>query len=204
MRKWFPEVENSRLMKVCGMTHSTFHRFAQDMGLTKSARGLRGIRKRHAAHIKKLCEANGYYDSLRGKPMSEAARQGLASLCKDIREGRREHAFKILKRENPRKYQQMLKRKSEARKELIRKEKFRAAYGLTRHTKLKAVVLHKYTKSQTRHRSSAIRRGYLLMEDCSEQSVERYNIYYDSETQRSALFEQNLTADGFRVIEWKE
>jgi hypothetical protein len=63
------------------------------------------------------------------------------------------------------------------------------------------VVLNPYTRRQAEHRYNALKRGYYVMEDCSEQGGERWNIYYDESTRRSAVFERNLKADGFRVIE---
>ena len=198
--RWFPEVENSKLMEASGMSHSTLHRFAREFHLTKSERGLRGIKKRQAAHIKKVCERNGYYASLRGHPVSEACMQGTARMWQEIREGKREHPAKILKRTNPRKYRKWMQRKSEERRETIRKELLRVKYGLERKTRLKAVVMCKYTRSQTCHRYNALRRGYIVMQDCSEQGGERYNIYYDQNTQRSPIFETNLINDGFHVI----
>jgi hypothetical protein len=42
------------------------------------------------------------------------------------------------------------------------------------------------------------------MTDCSEQGGERYNIYYDKDTERAEIFERNLIADGFHIKEWKE
>ena len=197
--KWFPEVENSRLMTASGMSHSTLHRFAREFHLTKSERGLRGIKKRQAAHIKRVCEKNGYYASLRGHPLSEACMQGTARMWQEIREGKREHPTRILKRTNPRKYRKWMQRKSEERRETIRKELLRVKYGLERKTRLKAVVMCKYTRRQTSHRYNALRRGYIVMEDCSESGGERYNIYYDDQTHRSEKFEKNLISDGFNV-----
>ena len=89
--KWFPEEENSRLMKASGMSHSTLHRFASEFGLTKSPKGWKRIKKRQAAHIKRVCEKNGYYDSLRGRQPSEACRKATAQMWQDIRDGKREH-----------------------------------------------------------------------------------------------------------------
>jgi hypothetical protein len=66
------------------------------------------------------------------------------------------------------------------------------------------IVLCKYTRRQVGHRYHALKRGYFVMEDCSEQSGERYNIYYDNNTQRSQRFERNLEKDGFHVKEWRE
>lgn len=204
MRRWFPEEENSRLMKASGMSHSTLHRFARELGLAKSDAGIKRIKKRQANHIKRLCEKNGYYDSLRGRQPSEACKQATAQMWQEIRDGKREHPAVIMKRENPRKYRQWMKRKSEERKKAIRLEHARLVYGLERKTKLKCVVLQKYTRSQLCHRSNALKRGYIIMEDCSEGSGERYNIYYDGETQRAPIFEKNLMADGFRVMEFNE
>jgi hypothetical protein len=200
--KWFPEEENSRLIAASGMSHSTLHRFARELGLTKSPRGIKRIKKRQAAHIKRLCEQNGYYDSMRGRKMSEACQRGVAKMWQEIREGKREHPARILKRRNPRKYRKWMERKSEIQKEIIRKEMLRAAYGLARQTRIKCIVVYKFTRSQLAHRHNALKRGYILMEDSSEQSGERYNIYYDKETNRAPIFERNLVNDGFSVKEW--
>ena len=75
LRRYYPEVEGPVLMQLSGMSHSTLHRFAREMHLVKSAKGLRAIKRRQARHIKKVCERNGYYDSLRGRQPSEACRK---------------------------------------------------------------------------------------------------------------------------------
>jgi hypothetical protein len=198
--KWFPEEENSRLMKASGMSHSTLHRFARELHLTKSTAGMKRIKRRQARQIKRVCERNGYYASLRGRPVSEACREGTARMWQEIREGRREHPARILRRTNPRRYRQWMKNKSHARKEVIRKEKLRVKYGLERKTRLRCIVMVKYTRSQVCRRYNALRRGYILMQDCSDEGGERYNIYYDEQTQRSEAFEQNLQQDGFHVL----
>jgi hypothetical protein len=200
--KWFPEEENSRLMKASGMSHSTLHRFARELGLTKSRKGMKRIRRRQAAHIKRVCEKNGYYDSLRGRKPSEATCKAAAQMWQEIREGKREHPARIMKRTNPRKYRKWMERKSQERKETIRKENLRVLYGLERKTRLKCIVMCPYTRRQTSHRYNALKRGYLVMEDCTEQGGERYNIYYDSETERSPIFEKNLLEDGFHIKQW--
>ena len=202
--KWFPEEENSRLMKVSGMSHSTLHRFAREFGLTKSPKGIKRIKKRQAAHIKRVCEKNGYYDSIRGKQPSEACRKATAQMWQDIRECKREHPARIMKRTNPRKYRKWMERKSQERKETIRKETRRVLYGMERKTRLKCIVMCKYTRSQTSHRYNALKRGYIIMEDCTEQGGERYNIYYDNETERAPIFEKNLLKDGFHLLRLSE
>lgn len=200
--KWFPEEENSRLMKASGMSHSRLHRFAREFGLTKSPKGIKRIKKRQAAHTKRVCEKNGYYDSLRGKQPSEACLKAIAQMWQDIREGKREHPARIMKRTNPRKYRKWMERKSQKFKETIRKETRRVLYGMERKTRLKCIVMCKYTKSQLNHRCNALKRGYIIMEDCAEQGGERYNIYYDNETERAPIFERNLLKDGFHIKQW--
>ena len=199
-RKWFPEVENSVIAEASGMSLNVLHKFARQYGLTKSEKGLKGIKRRQAAHVKKLCEANGYYDSLRGRQPSAAAVEATKKRWQEVREGKREHPIKALKRTNPRKYKRKMQKKSEERKELIRKERRRDLYGLERKTNLH-LPMNKYTKRQVSHRYNALKRGYYVMLDCSEGSGERYNIYYNEDTKRSQYFERNLIKDGFKVVQ---
>ena len=88
--------------------------------------------------------------------------------------------------------------------ETIRKETRRVLYGMERKTRLKCIVMCKYTRSQTAHRYNALKRGYIIMEDCTEQGGERYNIYYDNETERAPIFEKNLLKDGFHLLRWSQ
>ena len=117
---------------------------------------------------------------------------------------KREHPAIIMKRENPRKYRKWMENRSKERKETIRKEMRRVLYGMERKTRLKCIVMCKYTRRQVSHRYNALKRGYIIMDDCSEQGGERYNIYYDNETQRSSIFEKNLLKDGFQLKQWSE
>lgn len=198
-RRWFPEVENGVLQSASGMSHSTLHRFARQFGLKKSEKGMKGIKKRQASAIKRTCERNGYYDSIRGRRPSQACVEGTARMWQDVRDGLREHPMKVLKAKNPRRYNRLMKKKSESRKELIRKEVLRVIYGLERKTKLPCVVVNRYTRRQVGHRYYALKRGYMVAEDCSESGGERWKIYYDDATERSEEFEKNLKEDGFDV-----
>jgi hypothetical protein len=93
-----------------------------------------------------------------------------------------------------------MERKSQERKETIRKETRRVLYGMERKTRLKMIVLCPYTRRQVAHRYNALQRGYILMADCSEHGGERYNIYYDDDTERTPIFEKNLLDDGFKLL----
>ena len=199
--RWFPVTENKRLMKASGIKESTLHRLARTYGLKKSEVGLRRILVRSAQKNKRKMEENGYYASKRGKQPSEATMRGVQRMWEEIREGKRLSPLQSLKKHHPRKYQLWRKHKGESRKELIRKERMRAKWGLERKTRLITVVMQPYRKSQTAHRFSAKKRGYILGDSCLEGSGHRYVIYYDDMTNRSEKFEQNCIKDGFRFVE---
>ena len=202
--RWFPVTENSRLAHASGMGLSTLHRFARSLGLTKSRKGMKAIRRRVAAYTKKLCEKNGYYDSLRGRTPHPNSAEGTRRMWQEIREGKREHPFAIMKRKRPRSYRKYMQRKSESRRELIRRDTIRLKWGLPQRTRLRNVVMQPYTRSQTSHRYYAQKRGYILADDHSEGSGTRFMIFYDDETNRAPIFERNLIKDGFRIERWTE
>ena len=192
-RKWFPVTENARVAAAMGVGQSFVHRIARKEGLKKTAAGLKGIMKRTARRIKKKCEKNGWYDSLKGKAPSE---QCMRAYNEYLHSDRYVHPMNNMRKKNPKRYARLMKERSEHRKELWRKERMRMLYGMDRKTGLK-VVLKKYTRRQVCHRSNALKYGYFLSTDSSEQGGERYIIFYDDNTRRSDIFERNCVADGF-------
>ena len=195
--KWFPVTENRRIGKAMGVCISTVQKFASELHLAKSEVGMKAIKRRQTAAMLKANIRNGCYDRKRGHPVSEATMAGNRRRWEEQRLGIREDAAAKMKRENPKKYAEWMRKKSEERKELIRKERQRAIYGLRRETKLIAVVLNKYTRRQIAHRHNALEKGYLLDENCREGQPGRYVIYYDEKTRRSERFEKNCIEDGF-------
>lgn len=195
--KWFPVTENKRLAKAMGVCISTVQKFASELDIRKSEAGMKAIKRRQTAAMLKANIRNGCYDRKRGHPVSEATMAGNRRRWEEQRLGIREDAAAKMKRENPKKYAEWMRKKSEERKELIRKEKMRVVYGLERQTTLKAVVLKPYTRSQIHHRHMALEYGYLLDEDCREGQPGRYIIYYDDKTDRHPRFEQMCLANGF-------
>ena len=85
------------------------------------------IRKELVRDIKRTCEKNGYYDSLRGRGMPENALIGLRKLYEEGFS-----AISRLKEKSPRKYKKYLEKMSESHKDMWRKERLRAKYGLER------------------------------------------------------------------------
>ena len=62
LKDHFHDKENSKLSSALNISLSTLHRFARELELTKSEAGMRAIKKRQAAQIKKVCEENGYFE----------------------------------------------------------------------------------------------------------------------------------------------
>lgn len=203
LRRYYPMTENGRLAVAMGIGRNRVIAFAKEYGLSKSEKGRMVIKKRQVEKMRATNIRNGYYDSKRGHPCSKATMDGLRRRWMEEKAGIRENAKLKMKREKPERYRQWLEKSSAIRKELIRKEKLRIKYGLERKTRLKAVVLMPYRRSQIARRYSALRRGYILTEDCSEGNPDRYVIYFDEETERNEVFERNCIDDGFQIRRWR-
>lgn len=197
--RWFPTTENSRLAKAMNISMYKLHDFARQLALTKSEAGMRAIKRRQTKAMAKTNHKNGCYDRKRGHPPSEATLEGNRRRWEEFHQGLRESPYETLRRRDPKKYQAVKEKRSQNRRELIKKEIRRVIYGLERKTRLKTVVINPYTRSQNAHRHNALKRGYLLDMDCSEGQPGRYVIYYDDETERSERFERNCIKDGFTI-----
>lgn len=197
LRRYYPVTENGRIAIAMGICLETLRRIKESYGLKKSAKGKAAILKRRVSRAAKTNERNGCYDRKRGRPVSDATREGVRRRWAKVYAGECLSPLALLKARDPEGYAAMVERRGRERKECIRKEKLRMVYGLGRKTNISVVVLKAYTQSQRHRRYSALKRGYLLDVDCSEGTAGRYVIYYDDETQRSEVFERNCIADGF-------
>ena len=187
----FPKNSNRRLMKWFGISFSTLQRFKRELGLQKD---MRAIRKQLAKDIKKTCEKNGYYDSLRGHAPSEACQEATRKMWA---EGF--HPMKQLKAKKPRRYRMVLRKRSEKRKELWHKERLRLKYGLERKTRLHIPL------NNIPHRAAAHK--YLMIRQCNyfaDPLGDPYVVCYDSQTQRSARREATAAKHGLKVVEADE
>lgn len=188
--KLFPKNSNRRMMEWFGISFSTVQRFKNELGLKKD---MKAIRRQQTMDVKKTCEENGYYDSLRGKPVSEACKEGSRRL--------RASGFcpmRALKKKNPRRFKAVIRRRAEARKELWRKERLREEYGLERKTKLRL--------SQRPITSSAASFKFLMIHKRNYFAVPGHTwwIAYDSETDRSERSEATARKHGFEIIEGED
>ena len=154
---------------------------------------MKAIRRQLTKDVKKTCEENGWYDSLRGNPTSEACREGSRRL--------RASGFcplKALKKKNPRRYKAYLRRRSEDHKELWRKERLREEYGLERKTKLNI--------PQRPMKGAAASFKNMMTHRLNYFSVPGHTwwIAYDSETNRSERSEATARKHGFEIIEGED
>lgn len=189
--KLFPKNSNRRMMAWFGLSFSTLQRFKREFGLEKD---MKSIIRQQANDTKKICERNGYYASLRGKKPSEACFDGARKLFASGF-----HPMKQLKANNPRKYRKLMRKKSEQRKELWRKERLRAFYGLERQTNLR-IASSPLSHSASAHKHAMIKCCNYFADPLGDPHV----ICYDSETQRSAQREATAAKHGLKVVEADE
>ena len=189
--KLFPKNSNRRMMTWFGIGFSTLQRFKREFGLEKD---MQAVRKQQAKDIKRICERNGYYASIRGKAPSEACMEAARRL-----RAAGFHPIKQLKANNPRKYKRLMQKKSEQRKELWRKERLRMVYGLERRTKLR-LPLNSLT-----HAASACK--YMMIRECNyfaDPDGDSHIICYDSQTRRSEKREATAIRHGFTIVEGED
>ena len=189
--KLFPKNSNRRMMTWFGISFSTLQRFKREFGLEKD---MQTIRKQQAKDTKRICERNGYYASLRGKKPSEACFDGARRLFASGF-----HPIKQLKATNPRKYKRLMRKKSEQRKELWRKEKLRAFYDLDRQTNLR-IPSSPLSHSASAHKHAMIKCCNYFADPLGDPHI----ICYDSDTRRSARREATAARHGLKVVEADE
>ena len=189
-KKLFPIHSTRRIAEWFGLSFSSIQRFKRELGLKKN---MKAIGREHVRDIKRTCEANGWYDSLRGKAPCEAAIEGTKRL-----RAQGYHPLLALKEKNPRKYRKVLQKRSEARKTLFAKERRRMLYGLERKTKLR-VLLSPLSPSARSFKHSMIKRFNYFADD-----AHRDWVCYDSTTRRNAKSEETAIKHGLRIVEGED
>ena len=64
--------------------------------------------------------------------------------------------------------------------------------------------LRRYTANQIGRRRKAVKLGYILHPDKSDEGGHRYTLYYDESTRRGDKFERASWRAGFEVKRWTE
>lgn len=192
-RRLFPITLNRDMMRLFGLSFVTMQRFKRQLGLTKNKKVI--IRKQ-AEVCKKVCEQNGYYDSLRGHAPSEACLEAARQM-----RANGFHPMKALKRKNRRKYNKCIERRSEARKELMRKERLRVDWGLGQHTNLH-IPYDPYGRKRCTFKNTCKQVGYIPGK--AHDPNERWIIYYNNDTKRGVTREQHGVALGFKFLPYED
>lgn len=190
LRELFPVTMNHQLMEWFGMSHSTLHRFARELGLTKNREV---ILKKHAMQIKAICRRNGYYKSIKGKKPSQ---QCIEATKKKWAEGFR--PIIRLKEISPRRYKALCRRMSEERKALIEREKRRYSLTLMQLSNLPTHLYSgdRYSNTDRFIRYYAKQKGYILG-SIDPDAGERHVIYYTDQMIRLPRFERSATLKGW-------
>lgn len=186
----FPKHSNRRIMQWFGISFSTMQRFKRELGLEKD---MRKIRRELTRDVKRICEKNGYYESLRGKKPSEATLEA----ARRLREAGF-HPLKRLKEISPRRYKAMMERRSMARKEVWRKEKLRAMYGLERKTRLRIPDIPMTRRAKAQKHGMIKLCNYFAVDD------DVWTVCYDSQTRRSPRREATAIKYGLKVVEGED
>lgn len=186
----FPKHSNARMMLWFGISFSTLQRFKRELGLEKD---MTAIRKELAKDVKKICEKNGYYASLRGKAPCQAARDATAKLRA---EGF--HPWKRLKEINPRKFKRAQKKKAEKWRETRDRDKRRVGLGFEPKTGFR----HSFVKLS----HTAFSQKHAMIKHCNYFADYDHPTWvcYDSDTNRSQRREATAIRHGLRIVEVKD
>ncbi len=188
--KLFPIHSNRRIAQWFGLSFSTIQRFKRELKLEKN---MDVVRREQARDIKKTCEANGYYDSLRGIRPSDACIEATKKL-----RATGFHPLKALKKKNPRKYQKLMKQRGEARRELIARERRRALYGLEQKTGIHV------TLTPMSHTASSQKHSMIRFNNYFADPDHPTWLCYDSLTRRSPQREATAIRHGLRIVAGEE
>lgn len=191
-RRLYPVTMNRDMMRLFGISFSTMQRFKRELGLQKK---MKTIRHKQAQWAKRICEENGYYESMRGKAPCEAAMEATRQL-----RASGWHPMQVV-RKNKRRYQRLMAQRSEKRKELMRKERIRVDWGLGQQTNLH-LPYDPYGKRRTSFKSTCRSVGYIPGK--AHNPNERWIIYYTDQTKRGELREKHGIALGFKFEPLKQ
>ncbi len=182
----FPVTINRKMMRLFGISFSVLQRYKRKLGLAKQ---MPAIRKKQAEITKRICEENGYYNSLRGKRPSEAC----------IEAGRRLRATGWVpltpEKRNSAEFKARFAEGIERRRETYRRERLRVYNGLEQKTKL-YIPYAPFGKRRSSFRHCCKKAGYVTGNKHDDN--ERWVIYYTPDTQRGKIREQHGIALGFR------
>ena len=184
-RRLYPVTMNRDMMRMFGISFSVMQRFKRKMGLEKK---MQTIRHKQAELTKKICEANGYYDSIRGKALSEAAMEAVQQL-----RATGWNPWVTLKKDKKR-YNRVCRKLRETRHAIVARDRLRINMGLEPIYNLN-LPYDPYGRKRIYFRNMCKTAGY-IPGDARKQD-ERWTIFYDENTKRGEIREKHGIALGF-------
>lgn len=172
----FKHTKNDEIMSRLGLSHSALHRFARELGLTKSRQFMK---KCQAATTQAAWIAN--------------RRKGWPPKGYTIPRSREcgfQKGVTNLQRLGPKRDAERIRKAAESRRATVKRERARIIWGFEQKTKLKLVTSRKKISS----RYALRRRGYDIARGAS-------TAYIVCETRRSAIVEANAIKNGIQIIE---
>lgn len=182
--KHYKHTKNRDIQERFGIGESTLHRLARKHGLKKSKQFARKVQRENAEIGFAVCEEYGIYEQ-----NAEYAREQ----WRQRKERGETLGFKKGEsnkdRMSPRKFKAMMERTHEKRRESIRKDRLRIKWGLEQKTRMKLV----HNRDRTIYRHLLKRKGYIVERGCR-------TVYFDKNTQRSAVMERRASTKGLTVM----
>lgn len=182
--KHYKHTKNNDILFKFGIGESTLHRLARKHGLTKSRQFMQKQQKINADAGYKACEEYGIYEESRKRAVEQWKKLKAEGKSLGFKKGENNRS-----RLSKKKYAEMIKKMSESRAELIRKERMRVKWGLPQKTRLKVFGGGKM-KSCYRHILK--NKGYIVERGCKV-------VYYDETTNRSPRSEVSARNYGIRI-----
>ena len=182
----YPITLNRDMMRIFGISFSTMQRFKRELGLQKK---MKTIRHKQAQLAKRICEENGYYESMRGKAPCEAAMEATRQL-----RASGWHPMQVV-RKNKRRYQRLMQKRSEKRKEAMRRDRMRINWGIEPEHNF-VLPYDPYGRKRMTYRNTCKQVGYIPGN--ARIQAERWTIYYDENTKRGAIRERHGIELGFK------
>ena len=182
----YPTTMNRDMMRLFGISFSTMQRFKRELGLQKK---MKTIRHKQAQLAKRICEENGYYESMRGKAPCEAAMEATRQL-----RASGWHPMQVV-RKNKRRYQRLMQKRSEKRKEAMRRDRMRINWGIEPEHNF-VLPYDPYGRKRMTYRNTCKQVGYIPGN--ARIQAERWTIYYDENTKRGAIRERHGIELGFK------
>lgn len=172
----FKHTKNDVIMAKFGLSHSTLHRFARELGLTKTRQFMKKTQQECTAAAKESHRRNGTYPPKGYRIPKSEDNCFKPGVTPEMRLGKKRNKERIAKA-------------AATLRETIRMERARITWGFDQKTKLKLV----HNRDRAIYRHALKKRGYLVERGGREAIVTESTI-------RSEIVEQRAAKHGIKII----